>query len=237
MRQAVPTPQPLLQSAQLLQLLSNLKGEKGEPGPQGPPGPQGERGFYGPQGPRGFPAYQVGTPALSESSGASLPSFAFDFNQSIQTGTSGKSYVADQPDEPLVKAAEPAIYAGPQRLDPPHEDVPLDRLDLPEAKEEAKDTQEAREAQLAREQSASEGKREPFRQLTEQDIFELLLTDEGILDPAKLNKITLKKKKGDPSGRIYLRDITGSLGIKMPRGKTSTDDYRDAIREYYYKYM
>jgi hypothetical protein len=121
MRQAVPTPQPLLQSAQLLQLLANLKGEKGEPGPPGPQGPSG----YIP--PINIPSY-VGTPVLSESSGASLPSFAFDFD-TASIGSSGKSYVADQPDEPLVKAAEPAISGGPQRLDPPHEDVPLESIE------------------------------------------------------------------------------------------------------------
>lgn len=121
MRQAVQPQQPLLQSAQLLQLLANLKGERGEPGPPGPQGPSG----YIP--PINIPSY-VGTPVLSESSGASLPSFAFDFD-TASIGSSGKSYVADQPDEPLVKAAEPAISAGPQRLDPPHEDVPLESIE------------------------------------------------------------------------------------------------------------
>lgn len=135
-----------------------VQGVQGPPGPPGPPGPQGSQGLEGPQGPqglegptgrqgaRGFPGPQGSpfippiqvpiaysdsqgfrTPSLISESGQSLPSFAFDFDNA--TMQSGKSYVADLPDDPLVKPASPLVSAGPQRLDDPHEDVPVEAVE------------------------------------------------------------------------------------------------------------
>jgi hypothetical protein len=150
--------QPLLQSQQhlqnLIQYLAMRPGPQGPQGPQGPegiPGPagrQGARGFPGPAGLNGLagpageviPPIQVPpvspisfrTPSLESQSTASLPSFAFDFD--TVTLESGKSYVADLPDAPLIGPPQPLVPAGPQRLDDPHEDAPIN--------DEAKDAEE-----------------------------------------------------------------------------------------------
>jgi hypothetical protein len=85
------------------------------------------------------------------SSVSSLPSFAFDFgaydgadrsllenignlssssSEASLSSASGQSYVLDQPDSPLVLPKQPLISGSPQRLDPPHEDVPMRSLGL-----------------------------------------------------------------------------------------------------------
>lgn len=44
--------------------------------------------------------------------------------------------VLDQPDAPLVQPPPPLVPAGPQRLDPPHQDVPLSSISLVSSDEE-----------------------------------------------------------------------------------------------------
>ena len=131
-------------------------------GPQGPPGPPGQQGQQGPPGLQGLqglpPTIQIPplsprrripssppssplssgvypppgmgwrTPSLESQSGESLSSFAFDFPH---IGT-GRGFILDQPDSPLVSPAQPAFAGGPQRLDPSHEDVPLRQLGIDE---------------------------------------------------------------------------------------------------------
>lgn len=141
----IQTAQPFQPSAQQLQqLIERL----GQPGPQGPQGPPGERGLYGPQGPRGFPGYISNinisdgfrTPSLeSVSDQGSIGEFAFKGLENLEKGSplassSGKSFVLDLPDVPLIQPDRAIIPAGPERLDNPHEDVPLQ-----EGKEEAKE--------------------------------------------------------------------------------------------------
>jgi hypothetical protein len=70
------------------------------------------------------------TPSLESSTPRSLESFAFQFGiHSPLQSSSGKSFVLDLPDAPLVSPAQPAVSGGPIRLDPPHEDVPLRVID------------------------------------------------------------------------------------------------------------
>jgi hypothetical protein len=141
---------PLLSQRQLIQpqqalqvppqqnleaILARLVPQQGPPGPAGPqglpglPGPQGPQGPEGPSGKRGF-YFGSATPSLP-SSPVSLESFAFNFSD---LNDSGRSFILDQPDSPLVGPAQPAVSGGPQRLDPPHEDVPLEQIG--EGKEE-----------------------------------------------------------------------------------------------------
>jgi hypothetical protein len=127
----VQSGQSLLPSQQQLQslesILSKLIPKEGPAGPAGPRGEKGEKGEKGEQGPRGY-YFGSATPSIESLSPVSLQSFAFDFSDDNQ---SGKSYVLDQPDAPLVKAAQPAISGGPQRLDPLYEDVPLEVISPP----------------------------------------------------------------------------------------------------------
>jgi hypothetical protein len=118
----VQTGQSLLPSQQQLQSLESILSKLIPK--EGPAGPRGEKGEKGEQGPRGY-YFGSATPSIESLSPVSLQSFAFDFSDDNQ---SGKSFVLDQPDAPLVQAAQPAVSGGPQRLDPPHEDVPLNRV-------------------------------------------------------------------------------------------------------------
>lgn len=138
-QQLIPSYQPLLPSQQQLQSLMI-------PGPQGPAGPQGPQGPAGPPGERGSPFHfetlsnrstidsgsstPFRTPSIyasSDSSLASLPSFAFQpFVAGETFSKSARDYVADLPDSPLLLPPQPAISAGPIRLDNPHEDSPLE---------------------------------------------------------------------------------------------------------------
>ena len=115
--------QPLQSSQQQLQLLENVL--KQLIPKEGPAGPKGEKGEKGEPAPIFYydPNASIRTPSLSSSdSRSSLDSFAFDFSES------GKSYVADQPDAPLVEPPKPLVSSEPIRLDPPHEDVPLEAI-------------------------------------------------------------------------------------------------------------
>lgn len=122
----VQTSQPLQSSQQQLQTLENILKQlipkEGPTGPAGPAGPKGEKGepapifYYDPNA-------SIRTPSLSSSdSRSSLDSFAFDFSEL------GRPYVLDQPDAPLVEPAKPLVSSEPIRLDPPHEDVPLEAI-------------------------------------------------------------------------------------------------------------
>jgi hypothetical protein len=119
----VQTGQPLQSSQQQLQSLESIlsklipkQGEKGEKGDKGEPAPIFNYD----------PSASIRTPSLASSeSRSSLDSFAFDFSGLDQ---SGRSYVLDQPDSPLVRPSQPAVSGGAQRLDPPHEDVPLEAI-------------------------------------------------------------------------------------------------------------
>lgn len=119
----VQTSQPLQSSQQQLQTLENIL--KQLIPKEGPAGPKGEKGEKGEPAPIFYydPNASIRTPSLSSSdSRSSLDSFAFDFSES------GRPYVADQPDAPLVEPPKPLVSSEPIRLDPPHEDVPLEAI-------------------------------------------------------------------------------------------------------------
>ena len=199
-----PTAPPLISSQQLLQLLANLKGEKGEQGEKGDTGRQGGRGFPGrdfldrvQEQARESAVSEYGTPRMSESSGASLPSFAFDFP------TSGRQFVSDQPDSPLVQPAQPAVSAEPIRLDPPHEDVPLDLI--------------------------GEGKQE--ERITEEVLFTLLLDDDGNLVDSKLERVPIKPKKTGQIGlRDLVRALDITMPRGRQTAKDYRDAIREYYR-------
>lgn len=161
-----PLLQSQQQLQNLVAQLAQRPGPQGPQGERGFIGPQGPRGFPGRDaflqqvedqgrdallqqarqvaeetglGKRGtLSVAEPYTPSLESSSRSSLPSFAFDFGiQSPLQSSSGKSFVLEQPDAPLLTPAQPAVSGGPQRLDPPHEDVPLRVIDgVGEGKEE-----------------------------------------------------------------------------------------------------
>ena len=144
----VQSAQPMLSSQQQLEQLINVLGNRPSPNiiVNAPQGERGEQGVAGRQGARGFPAPEVSmedirqsmrgiippsersgvsswaTPSIESLSPRSLPSFAFDFENTSMR--SGQSYALDLPDEQLVLPAQPAVSGAPIRLDNPHEDAP-----------------------------------------------------------------------------------------------------------------
>jgi hypothetical protein len=231
--------QPLLQSQQQLQNLVAQLAQR--PGPQGPPGPQGERGFFGPQGPRGFPgrdAIENRIPSsgssvsesrassISESISESIPSTETSFTRYIrenygpgsESSVSGKSFVLDQPDAPLVQPAQPAVSGGPLRLDPLHEDVPLQELEGPEIEEK----------QVAK----AVKPRQPARELPDDVIFQLVLGDDGQPSERVMKENLVVKRKGKEN-KITYADVTKSLGLTIPRSEANQQGYIKAIMDYF----
>lgn len=216
------------------------QGPQGPQGERGFIGPQGPRGFPGRDaflqqveeqgreamveqarqvaeeaglGRRGAPSVaEPYTPSLESSSRSSLPSFAFDFGiQSPLQSSSGKSFVLDQPDAPLVQAAQPAVSGAPIRLDPPHEDVPLRFI---EEKEERK--------------------RQPSLQLQEEDVLELVMDEDGRPSESVMKRNLVLKRKGKQD-KITYADVTKTLGIVIPRSQANQRGYIQAIMNYFGK--
>lgn len=107
-RSFVPSAQPLIFSQQQLQQLSNLLEEQRQ---------------------QQSDIRKIATPSIDNLSPLSLKSFAFDFENDYMK--SGKSYILDIPDAPLVEPDQAIVSGGPIRLDNPHEDTPIDEVSTP----------------------------------------------------------------------------------------------------------
>jgi hypothetical protein len=240
-----PLLQSQQQLQNLIAQLAQRPGPQGPAGPQGERGffgPQGPRGFPGRDaflqqvedqgreamveqarqvaeqaglGRRGAPSIaEPYTPSLESSSRSSLESFAFNIQSPLQS-SSGKSFVLDQPDAPLVQPAQPAVSGGPLRLDPLHEDVPLQQLEGPEIEEK-------------RERKP----RQPALNLSENAILQLILGDDGQPSEYVMKENLVVKRKGKEN-KITYGDVTKSLGIVIPRSEANQKGYIRAIMDYF----
>jgi hypothetical protein len=243
-----PLLQSQQQLQNLVAQLAQRPGPQGPQGPQGERGffgPQGPRGFPGRDGflqqiedqsreamverarqvaeeaglgRRGAPSIaEPYTPSLESSSRSSLESFAFNFQSPLQS-SSGKSFVLDQPDAPLVQPAQPAVSGGPLRLDPLHEDVPLQELEGPEIEEK----------QVAK----AVKPRQPARELPDDVIFQLVLGDDGQPSERVMKENLVVKRKGKEN-KITYADVTKSLGLTIPRSEANQQGYIKAIMDYF----
>jgi len=166
-------------------------------------------------GRRGAPSIaEPYTPSLESSSRSSLESFAFNIQSPLQS-SSGKSFVLDQPDAPLVQPAQPAVSGGPLRLDPLHEDVPLQQLEGPEIEEK-------------RERKP----RQPALNLSEDAILQLILGDDGQPSEEVMKSNLVVKRKGKQD-KITYGDVTKSLGLTIPRSEANQKGYIKAIMDYF----
>ena len=136
-----------------------------------------------------------------------------------------RQHVVDLPDAPLVEPNAPLVPAGPMRMDDPHEDVPLIKVDpaLVQGKQEAREPLLVEEKIYASE-SDREETQEPARAGVRSPMDNIPLTYEA------LDKLPLKRKANTPLTTATLTEFASYLGLPLPRnvlamGKSGVVDY------------
>lgn len=131
----------------------------------------------------------------------------------IQHRDHNRQHVADLPDEPLVRPNAPLLLAGPMRMDDPHEDVPLNKVDpaLVLGKQEAK--QEEVPIEIAMKEIEEEQERKPVSaSASASDRFQSIS-----LTPLALDKLPLRRKANTPPTTITLTELASYYSLPLPR--------------------
>lgn len=142
----------------------------------------------------------------------------------IQHRDHNRQHVADLPDEPLVRPNAPLLLAGPMRMDDPHEDVPLNKVDpaLVLGKQEAKGSQDESRPfgkqeevpiEIAMKEIEEEQERKPVSaSASASDRFQSIS-----LTPLALDKLPLRRKANTPPTTITLTELASYYSLPLPR--------------------
>ncbi|NBW38157.1 MAG: hypothetical protein EBR30_24670 [Cytophagia bacterium] len=131
----------------------------------------------------------------------------------IQHRDHNRQHVADLPDAPLVQPNAPLVLAGPMRMDDPHEDVPLNKVDpaLVLGKQEA--VLEEVPIEVAMKEIEREQEREPVSvSATASDRYRSIP-----LTVSELDKLVFKRKANTSPSVITLLDLASYYSLPLSR--------------------
>jgi hypothetical protein len=137
-----------------------------------------------------------------------------------------RPYVADLPDDPLVQPNAPLVLAGPMRMDDPHEDVPLEKLD-PALAEDSRSAlvalgkQEAKEVPIEVAMKEKE-KESELRKVGGESAFEKITSasDRFLSIPLtipSLDKLIFRRKANTAPNAVTLIELASYYSLPLPK--------------------